>query len=249
MQMTGFDERITSLEKENADLKRALQEMERMMAIQDSTTKEMAQQLSMVKTALREIAEHTQRQILFNESAKTTMAELVQEVQKHQNNFLEVVRVLENHEQHILKNGTASDEMGQYINALVQDSQNKNVWIGNLMRENQEQSQVLRQHHMGQQAIADVIKLMMAGRYPGQQPQMPTQRGPTVTEVDEFNGTDPNFQDGPSPHPTPPNNSPFGVVNLVPQVPTSLEMVQRLRVLKVLEKARSRTMKSKDRGS
>ena len=96
------------------------------------------------------------------------------------------------------------------------------------MRENQEQSQVLRQRHMGQQAIAEVVKLMMAGQNQGHQPQMTTRRGPTVTEVEEFNGTDRNFQDGPSPHPTPPNNGPFGVVNLVPQVPTSLEMVQRL---------------------
>ena len=248
MEITGLEERIASLEKENGDLKRALQEIERMIVLQDNTAKEMVQQLSMVKTAIREIAEHTQRQIHFNESAKTSMAELVQEVQKHQNNFQEVVRVLKNHEKHILKNGTASDEMGQYINALVQDSQNKNVWIGNLMREKQEQSQVLRQHHMGQQAIADVIKLMMAGQYHGHQPQMTTRRGQLRRKLKSSTERTRIFRMDRA-HPTPPNNGPFGVVDLVPQVPTSLEMVQRLCVLKVLEKMRNQTKKAKDQRS
>ena len=40
------------------------------------------------------------------------------------------VQVLENHEKHTLQNGTASDEMAQYINATVKDSQNKNGGLG-----------------------------------------------------------------------------------------------------------------------
>ena len=52
MEIMGLEERIASLEKENGNLKRALQEMERMFALQDSTAKEMVQQLSMVKTAI-----------------------------------------------------------------------------------------------------------------------------------------------------------------------------------------------------
>ena len=168
MEMTGLEERIAALERENGELKNTLREMEKMIVQQENTTKEMVQQLSTVKTAITQIAEHAQRQILFNESAKTSMAELVQEVQKHQNNFQEVVRVLQIHEEHILKSGTASEEMAQRINALIQDSQNKNMWIGSLMRENQEQSQVLRQHHVGQQVLAEVIKTM-ANQYQHQQ--------------------------------------------------------------------------------
>ena len=186
----------------------------------------MEQRFIVAETAVAQIAVSSQRQILFSESAKTSIAELEQEVQKHQNNFQEVVRVLQSHEQLILKNGTASDEMAQRINALIQDSRNQNTWIGSLMRENQEQSQVLRQHHLGQQVLAEVIKGMMAGQNQGQQPQMTTGIGPTVAEADEFNGTDQNFPTGPSPHEGPPDTGTFGVVNKVPRIPANLEIVE-----------------------
>ena len=61
--------------------------------------------------------------------------------------------MLQSHEEHTLKNGTASEEMAQRINALTKDSQNKNMWIGSLMRENQEQSRVLRQHHWDSKSL------------------------------------------------------------------------------------------------
>ena len=180
-------EKVTSLEKENGELKKTLQEMGKKITSQERTMKEMEQRFIRVETAITQIAEHARHQILFNESTKTSLAELVQEVQKHRDNFHEVVRVLENHEKHILKNGTASEEMAQSINALIQDSQNKNMWIGSLMRENQEQSQVLRQHYMRQQVIAEVIKGMMNQQHPHQptQQQMTTGTGPAVTVVDE----------------------------------------------------------------
>ena len=43
--------------------------------------------------------------------------------------------VLQNHEQHIAKNGAASQEAVQYINALSRENEKKNMWIGSLMRE------------------------------------------------------------------------------------------------------------------
>ena len=135
-------DKVTSLEK--GMLKKDLQETGKTIAVQERTVKEISQRLSMVETAITLIVEHAQRQILFNESTRTSIAKLTQEVQRHGDHFQEVVRVLQSNEQCILKNDTVSVEMAQSINALIQDSQNKNAWIGSPMMENQEQSHVLR---------------------------------------------------------------------------------------------------------
>ena len=84
----------------------------------------------------------------FIESATATIAGLVEEVQKHQDNFREVGRILPNHEEHIAQTGAASKEMAQYINALIQESEKKTLWIGNMMKENHEQNKVLGRHEM-----------------------------------------------------------------------------------------------------
>ena len=76
--------------------------------------------------------------------------------------------------------------------------------------------------------MAEVIKRMMACQQQGQQ-QGVTGAGPTVTEIDDNGGTDPNFPNAPSPSSGPPNNGWFGVaMTEVPQVPTSMEIVPRL---------------------
>ena len=41
------------------------------------------------------------------------------------------------------KSGAASEEMAQYINALIMGNENKNMWIGTLSREAQSLSKVL----------------------------------------------------------------------------------------------------------
>ena len=115
--------------------------------------------------------------------------------------------MLQNHEQRILTNGTASQEMAQYINAMALDNENKRQWITILMKETQAQAEVLRQHHLGQRVLAEVIKRMAD---PWQQPQPQRQQitaenGPTVTVVDGEDGTHLDFMGGPSPHPTPPD--------------------------------------------
>ena len=106
----------------------------------------------------------------------------------HQDNFQEVARILQTHEQHIVSHGTASQEMVQYINALIEDTEKKRAWIATLLKESQAQMQVLRQHEMGQQAIAGVIKSMMRQQpYHQEQPQQtsPTTTGPVVTVIEE----------------------------------------------------------------
>ena len=51
----------------------------------------------------------------------------MEEVRKHQDYFQEVVRIFQNHEEHIRRNDVVSDGMAQYINALVQDTEKKRL--------------------------------------------------------------------------------------------------------------------------
>ena len=100
----------------------------------------------------------------YSTSVKTTINGLVEEVKMHQDNYQEVMRIFQNHEQYLVRNGAASEEMAQFINALIEDNQKERLWIENLVKESQAHTEVLRQHQMGQQVIAEVIKMMMAGQ-------------------------------------------------------------------------------------
>ena len=87
-----------------------------------------------------------------------------------------------------MRNGVASQEMAQYINALAQDAEKSRAWIGATMKESQSQAQVLRQHEMGQHAIAGVIKSMMRQQpHNEESPQQTgvTTAGPVVTVIEE----------------------------------------------------------------
>ena len=73
------------------------------------------------------------------------------------------------------------------------------------MKESQAQEEVLRQHHMGQQVLAEVMKRFVFQREQQQpQPQQGqaiTGAGPTVTDVDDDDDPDRlNFIGGPNPH-------------------------------------------------
>ena len=91
------------------------------------------------------------------------------------------------------------------------------------MRDSQAQSEVLRQHHLGQQVLAEVIKEIMGQQR--QQQQMTSGAGPVVTEVDDDNRVDQDFQTGPNPHTRPPDRGGFGVPTENPQVPMTMEIV------------------------
>ena len=115
-----------------------------------------------------------------------------------------------------------ADEMAQYIDALIEDAEKKRLWIGNLMKESQTREEVLRQHHMGQQVLAEVMKRFVF-QHEQQQPQ--TQQGPTIngtgptiTDVpDDDNGNHPDFQGGPNPHKGPPSGGPGQVTTKPPR--------------------------------
>ena len=128
-----LSEKATTLENENGDLKRVLREMEAKIELQGKTIAGMARRHGAIETTIAKIAEHVQRQIAFNEGVRASFTSVAEEVGKHQNNFREVVRILQAHE-YIVRNGAASQEMAQRINALIEENATKTMWIGSLMR-------------------------------------------------------------------------------------------------------------------
>ena len=199
--------------------------MEMTIALIVRTTREHAKRLAAVESVIAEIRQHAQQQTAFNENVRASITGLANEIEKHQNNFREVGRIFQNHEEHMRKKGAASNEMAQYINALIQDSENKTLWIGNLMRESRAQTQVLQQHELGLHVQAEVIKIV-ANQQQQHQPQSQTVAGsgPTVTVVDE-DGTDQDFHRRPAPQSGPPDKLAFGLIMEPPQTPERMDIV------------------------
>ena len=133
------------------------------------------------------------------------------------------------HEQHIVHSGAVTQEMAQYINALIQENQQKSASIASLVNEYQAQTEVLRQHQLGLQIQAEVIKRIMTGEHPQQQPrQGVTRTGPTVSDADDHDQDHLDFRGVQNPNSGPPNNGPVGVAIQIPQVPVNMEIVQNL---------------------
>ena len=103
-----------------------------------------------MEAAIGQIAEHIQRQDVFNESVRSSINGLTDEVKAHQENFRQMATILQVHEQHIAQNGAMSQDMAQFVNALIQEDAKKRLWIESLARTNQEQSEVLREHEICQ---------------------------------------------------------------------------------------------------
>ena len=78
-----------------------------------------------IEAEIAQVAEQVHRQISFDEGVRASFTSLFDEVGKHQNNFQEVVRILQAHEEHIVKTRAASQEMAQRINALIQEIENE----------------------------------------------------------------------------------------------------------------------------
>ena len=89
--------------------------------------------------------------------------------------------------------------MAQCINALAIVSEKNRSWIGAMMNESQAQAQVLRQHHLGQQVIAEVIKSLVNQQAQQQTQQTVNATHMTVSEVDE-EGQVQDFRGGSNPH-------------------------------------------------
>ena len=203
-QMTSLAERIASLERENEEKERTIKEMEMKVVLLERAAQENAEKHAAVEKAFTEIAQHVEGQATFNESSKRAIACLENQVKIHQDNIHEVVRILQAHEQFIVDTGSITQGIARNVIELAKDNEKNRAWIGELMRESQAQTQVLRQHEMGQQALAGVIRVMMTQQPQHQPQQTVTGSGPTVTEVDDDNGVL-NFTGCPSPQTGPPD--------------------------------------------
>ena len=220
--MTTLAEKVASLEKENEEKGRKIDELEMEIALLARTAQEYAEKQAVVERAIREIAQHAQGQATFNESTQRSIACLENQVRIHQDNFHEVVRILLVHEQHIVDTGSITQGLARNVVELSQDNEKNRMWIGDLMRENQAQTEVLRQHEMGQQALAGVIKIMMNNQQQQPHQQTVTGSGPTVTEVDDDNGVL-NFTGGPSPQKGPPDIGSLKMTIKPPRAPRRKE--------------------------
>ena len=104
------------------------------------------------------------------------------------------------------------------------------------MRESQEQTRVLRQHELGLQVQAEVIKVVANHQ------QQPPQRGatgtsPTVTEVNDQDGDHLDFLGGQNPNTGPPNPGQSGA-NQIQQDSTGMAVVPIILGLKVRMKVK-----------
>ena len=201
--------------------------MEERLALHERAAMETSERFGVVEAAITKIAQYTERQDPFNKSANSSISALVEEVKVHQGHFQEVAKILQGHEQHIVNSGAASQEMAQYINALVQENEKKSLWIGTLMKEVQAQAQALQQHEMGQRVLAEMLKFVMNHRPAQHQHKTETGTSPVVTEVDDISCADLGFRSGPNPNEGPPDIGAFGVMTQLPQVPDKMEMVQQ----------------------
>ena len=150
---TWLEERVTALEREKEAMEMALQGMEAKIALQENIINSVVQRCGLLEGAITQIAEHVQGQATFNESAKRSVNCLEEQVETHQNNFKEVARILQVHEQHIVNAGAVTQWLTRNVIGLAQDNEKKRLWIGTMISEFQAQSQVLRQHEMGQQVL------------------------------------------------------------------------------------------------
>ena len=212
-------EKVTSLEKENEELKASLQAIETRLATQENLARQADERCVRLEAAITQIADFIQQQNASIESSRALMNGLVEEVKAHQDNFQKLGKVMQVHERHIVQSGTITQEMAQYINALVQENEQKNLRIASLTKEYQAQADVLRQHQMGQQVIAEVVKRIIAGQGQQQtQQQGVTGRRPTVSDADDHDPDRLDFLGGLNPHSGPPNGGMQGWLIQPPQI-------------------------------
>ena len=198
--------------------------MESRLAAQENVARQVEERFMRMESAITQIAEFVQQQNAVSENTRALMNSLVEEVNTHRENFQKVGLIIQTHEQHIVQNGTVTQEMAQYISALIKESEQKSLWIGSLTTKFQAQTEVLRQHQLGQQVIAEVIKKIILGQGPQQAQQQPqhqgiAENGPTVTEVDDEDPDRLDFLGGPNPHKGPPNSGSGQMTTKPPRAP------------------------------
>ena len=85
-----LSEKVTSLEKENEDLKRTLQEIGTKLSLQETATRGVEERCAKLETAIIQIAEVVQQQNAAIESSIALMSSLADEVNTSRDNFQKV---------------------------------------------------------------------------------------------------------------------------------------------------------------
>ena len=98
-------EEVASLDKEKEELKRTIDEMATRIERQETSKNELVEKLAAMETAITKIGEHVQVPSAFDGSAANSINCLEKQMRVHQDNFQEVARILQTHEQHIIYNG------------------------------------------------------------------------------------------------------------------------------------------------
>ena len=120
-------DRLTTFQNEDEELKKTVQEMTAKIELRQRTIFELGGRIGEMQKAIAKIAERVQHQDVFNQSAKTSIDELVNEAKAHQKNFQEVAKVLQNHEQHVANSGAVAQQIAQYIDAFAKENENKSL--------------------------------------------------------------------------------------------------------------------------
>ena len=118
-------EKVTTLEKENEELKKALHELETRLSNQETSSRQLEERCARMETAIMQIVEFVQQQNSTIENSRASVNSLVEEVTTHRDYFQKVGMIMQVHEQHIVRSGAMTQEMAQYINALIQENQQK----------------------------------------------------------------------------------------------------------------------------
>ena len=106
-----LSEKVTSLEKENADLKMALQGMETRLAIQENVARQADELCTRLEAAITQIADFVRQQNASIESSRALVNSIVEEVNIHRENFQKVWMVMQINEQYIVQSGVRTHEM------------------------------------------------------------------------------------------------------------------------------------------
>ena len=79
-QMDALTEKVASLEKENGELKKAIQELDAKMALQAKAIMATCERFSNIETGMLEIVQHVGQHEVFNRSLKTSIDGLENQV-------------------------------------------------------------------------------------------------------------------------------------------------------------------------
>ena len=118
-QKTWLVENAASLENENGELEKALREMETRLSIQEARTMQVEERCMRLETAITRVAEVVEQQNANIESSKALLNNIVEEFKIHHDRIQKMAMVMQVHELHIVRSGAVTQEMAQYINALI----------------------------------------------------------------------------------------------------------------------------------